>query len=484
MSEAAATDANPLFGVETHGFEHIPEAERKMTLRETAFFWVGTNANLFFVSVGAIAVALGLQIWQAVLACILGNLLFVLVGYASVAGVRAGLPAMTFTRATFGLLGNRPNALLAWVASVAFEAINTIFGVYALLALMELLGWQDPGTPGKLLAVFLQFIVSGGVAVLGHATMLWFQRIFAVLLSVALVLVFAFSAGDLSWHVDGALHGSAALATFTIACAIIASGPISYLYNCPDWVRYLPSQTRSSSVVWTVTLSGGLTALLLCIMGALLAGIGDMSDPVAGVKAHVPTWAFLLYTIAAAGGSIANNVVTYYSSGLALQSMGVPLHRYVATALDAIVSTGIVLYILFVQDFTTALNSFVSLLIVWLGPFAGVWIADGLRRRWRYDYRAVHVDVRNGRGTKYWYWRGINLTNWTAMLAGVVACLLTVDSPAYVGVLSNAWGGADLSWIVGLVVGAGSYLLLTRFSQKDLKVEIDLERLHATEEAK
>src|SRR5919206_717839 len=133
MPEPVATEANPLFGVEAHGFEHIPELDRRMTLREAAFFWVGTNANLFFVSVGAIAVSLGLQVWQAVLACVVGNLLFLLVGCASVAGVRAGLPAMTFTRATFGLLGNRPNAVLAWVASVAFEAINTIFGVYALL---------------------------------------------------------------------------------------------------------------------------------------------------------------------------------------------------------------------------------------------------------------------------------------------------------------------------------------------------------------
>ena len=42
-------------GLERRGFDHIPEAERSMTLRETGYFWVGTNANLFFVSVGVIA---------------------------------------------------------------------------------------------------------------------------------------------------------------------------------------------------------------------------------------------------------------------------------------------------------------------------------------------------------------------------------------------------------------------------------------------
>ena len=41
------------------GFDHIPEGERTMTLRETAYFWVGMNANLFFVAVGVIAIELG-----------------------------------------------------------------------------------------------------------------------------------------------------------------------------------------------------------------------------------------------------------------------------------------------------------------------------------------------------------------------------------------------------------------------------------------
>ena len=44
-----APESNPVFGLERRGFDHIPENERTMTLRGTAYFWVGTNANLFFV---------------------------------------------------------------------------------------------------------------------------------------------------------------------------------------------------------------------------------------------------------------------------------------------------------------------------------------------------------------------------------------------------------------------------------------------------
>ena len=152
---------------------------------------------------------------------------------------------------------------------------------------------------------------------------------------------------------------------------MVASGPISYLFNAPDFVRYLPGRTSSRSIVWTVSLSSGLIALLLSVMGVLLASRGDMSDPIAGVEPFVPGWLFVLYILAAAGGSIANNVVAYYSSGLCLQSLGLPLKRHQATALDTVISTAIVLYILFVRDFTTVLHDFVALLVVWLGPFGG-----------------------------------------------------------------------------------------------------------------
>lgn len=452
---------NPLFGVERHGFEHIPERERAMTLRDTAFLWVGTNLNLFFVSVGAVAVSLGLSLWQALLACIVGNLLFLLVGVASVGGARAGLPVVTFTRAAFGVQGNRVNAFLAWVSSVAFEAINTIFGAFALLALFRHLGWTDPGAAGKVLAVVAQLVLSGGIAVLGHATMVYLQRIFAVLLTVALVLVFAFSVGGVEWGRPAELSGGAALAIFTVACAIIASGPISYLYNAPDWVRYLPSKTRTRSIILNVTLSGGLPALALCMMGALLASRGDMSDPVAGVEPFVPTWVFLVYVVAAVGGSVANNVVTYYSSGLAMQSVGIPMHRYAATALDTVISTAIVLYILFVQDFTTALNDFVALMIVWLAPFAGVWLTDGVLRRWHYDPVAVHA-VKRHQGSAYWGWNGLNVRGFVALAAGIAACLLTINAPVYQGPISKLLGGADLTWIVGFVVSGLTYWALSR----------------------
>ena len=197
----------------------------------------------------------------------------------------------------------------------------------------------------------------------------------------------------------------------------------------------------------------------MTMMGAFCATLGDMSDPVAGLKPFVPAWLFIVYIFAVVGGSLANNVPTYYSSGLALQAIGLKLHRYSATIFDVVVSMAITLYILFVQDFSTALNNFIALLVVWVGPFGGVWICDGFLRRGKYDSGAIHS--KDGAAGRYWGWHGVNPSGCIAMAVGMSVAAMTMKSPLYDGPVATALGGADLSWILGLPVSALSYLLLT-----------------------
>jgi purine-cytosine permease-like protein len=461
--EAVNLHGNDAFAVEVRGFEHIPEAERNMTPRQVDLFWVANSVNLLSFALGALAAAQGLRLGWVCMACVVGGLAYAYVAFGSIVAVRAGLPVNTLTRAVFGMRGNLPNAVLSWIASVVFEVINIIFGVDALLALFHWLGWADAGPVGKLLAVLVQLVLCGGIAVWGHATMIWFQRIFAVLVSAALIVVFACVAG----HIDlerasavQALPPGATLAAFLTACAILASNPLSFLFNGPDWVRYLPSATPAKTVFWHVFCASYAPSLALTLMGALCATLGDMSDPVAGLEPFIPKWLFLVYILAVIGGSIANSVPTYYSSGLTLQAMGLKLHRHVATALDVVVATALSLYVLFVQDFTTALNAFIALLMVWVGPFGGVWICDGFLRRGRFDARAIHSSA--GAAGRYWGWHGLNPSGCMALLAGMLAAALTMRSPVYDGPLALALGGADLSWLIGFPVSALVYAGLTR----------------------
>ena len=457
-------DKNPTFGLEQHGFDFIPEDERKMTLRDLAAVWVASNAYLFFFTVGVIAFGLGLTVWQALIAVIVGNALFVYVAWGSIAGVRAGLPTMTLSRAAFGLQGNRLNGVLAWVTSVCFEALNTVFAVFAIAALLPILGWTSGDTAGKIIALVVAFFLSAVIAVLGHATLVYFQRIFAILLTVVLAVVFFYTVGGVNWGAgpEVPLSTGAMVAALLVGTAVIASGPLSYLFNASDWPRYLPSRTPAKSIFWTVLFSASGIALFLGFMGVILSSRGDMSDPVAGLEPLIPQWLFVIYAIAAVGGAVSNNVITFYASGLTLQAVGVPLRRYQATMLDTTVATALVVYVIFISnDFLTVVNDFLSLLIVWIGPFGGVWLMDGLLRRWSYDPVDIHAVSAGSRG-RYWGWHGINTKGFLAMLTGAGVCVLTINAPIFQGPLSSVLGDADLSWLLGLPVAAATYFLLAR----------------------
>jgi len=470
--ESVILHGNEAFGVEVRGFDHIPEAERNMTLRQVDQFWVANSVSLLSFALGALAVAEGLSLSLALIACAVGSVLYAYVGFASIVAVRAGLPTSTLTRAAFGMRGNLPNAILCWAAALAFEVINIIFGVEALLALFGLLGWTHPGAVGKLVAVLLQLILCGGIAVLGHATMIWFQRIFAVAVTAALAMVFLYVVSHASAPAiarvalsNGPLSPAATVAAFFTACAVIASNPLSFLFNGADWVRYLPSATPAKSVFWHVFWASYAPSLALTMMGALCATFGNMSDPVAGLKPFIPDWLFVVYIFGVIGGSLANAVPTYYSSGLTIQAIGLKFHRNIATAMDVILSTAISLYVLFVQDFSTALNNFVALLVVWVGPFGGVWICDAYLRRGKLDFHAIHGN--EGAAGRYWGWHGFNPAGCIALLAGMVVAALTMRSPVYDGPIAMALGGTDLSWILGLPVSALVYAGLVKLRARD-----------------
>lgn len=447
-----------MFGVESRGFNHIPEAERNMSPRSIGPMWLGANINMFSVSVGCAAIPLGLNLWQALAVCVVGNLPYAYLGLASVGAVRAGLPVTTFSRSVYGLRGNVVHALLTWAASVCFEVFNAVFGSLAWLSLLGMIGMNRDGVAEKLSAIVIQLVLGGGIAVFGHATMVYLQRFFAVALGAVFLLVLAWTAPQAHWSQIGAGHASlgglALFAAFMTACGVVAAQPVSYLYNGPDWVRYLPSQTSASGVFHRVFWWTFLPSIVLTGAGALWASLGDMSDPVAGLKPLLPPWLYVVFIFSVIGGSVANNAPTFYSSGLSLQAAGLRLSRWGATSLDIAISAAAVLYILFVQDLSTVLNDFVALLVAWSGPYAGVWLCDGLLRRWRFDLRDIHPQPHAARP------RRRATRAWIAYGAGMLVAALTMKSPLYQGPINRLLGGMDLSWILGLLVAAGVYALI------------------------
>lgn len=447
--------------IEQHGFDFIHEEGRYLRPRELFSFWVGSNAYIVYMFVGALLLSLGLSLVQAAIALVLGFLGFIVIGYASVGGARSGLPTMTLTRAAFGVRGNRVNALLAWFELIAFEALNAIFGVFAVLALLGELGWRAPGDAGYVVATVIVIGISAAVAIYGHRLLFVAQRVFAIGLTAVLVLVAALTIGKVDWSHGASVHGGAALGLFLVALALAAANPLSFVPVCADYARYLPTKTPARRVTWWTFAGAGSITIFLGLLGVVLATrVNLVANPVGGMKPLIPTWLFVPFAIAAAGGSIANNAITFYSSGLTIQAIGIPLRRWRATLLDCVISTAIVLYILlFNQSLSTTMSNFLAFLNIWVGPFGAVWVVDGMLRRWRYDPAGIHLVAPD---SPYWGIGGVNIRGLVSMAVGMVVGLLTINAPYFQGPVSHVLWNGDLTWIAPAITSAVVYWLLAR----------------------
>lgn len=351
-------DDDRVGSVEARGIELIPDSDRHGHPRELFPIWMTANLTVLYLFFGAILIELGLNIWQAVAAAVVGNLFYILIGVAATAGPKAGTSTLVISRAMYGLHGNRFSAFPSWLSLVGFEGINLAFGSFALFALAGDLGWEV-GTFGKALFLGLNMFVTFGLAVLGHASIVRFQQVFAWALGVIALLLVAFTIGDVNWSYapEVPLHGTAAWVALTAGLTIVLTGPFSWCVLPADFTRYMPRDTSPGKIVLYTAIGGMLPAIGLTVLGSLIATAVDPTDLTVSIKGIVPGWFYPLFLLVVAFGTISNNVLGIYSSGLSLQSLGLKIHRVVAVLIDATIGGGMAVYAIFISNFTQTLEN-------------------------------------------------------------------------------------------------------------------------------
>jgi purine-cytosine permease-like protein len=450
---------NELWRIEQHGIDAIPDDERSGNARQLLWVWLGGNVSLTYIIVGAALVGLGLGFWAAVGAIVLGNLLFFVVGLGGVAGPRAGTATMVVSRAAFGLRGNLVPTALAWLTVVGWQAVFLVLGAFAAFSLAGEAGIHV-GTGVKLVLLVVLVLLTYGAAVLGHATILFLQKVFTFLLGAIMIGVAIQVAAK--GHVHYAPKGLAAstkLATFCLGTIIVAALPLS-LSNYPaDYSRYLPRDTPGRAIVgWTV-LGNLIPAIGISIVGVLAASVADLADPVGGLKPLLASWYFAPFLVVVIGGSVTNNFLNTYTSGLTLLALGVRLPRWKTIIIDCVIATALSVYAIFFYDFTTAFTEFLSLMIIWIAPWCAVFLVDGMLRRFRYSTR----DLLASTGGRYWFAGGVNRAGFASFVLGAIATFFTTNATRWQSPLStHVLGGADLSIPVGMLVAGGAYYALAR----------------------
>ncbi|MFI8366800.1 purine-cytosine permease family protein [Streptomyces sp. NPDC085466] len=444
--------------VEAHGIDHIPDGERHGHPRELFSVWAAANVNYLSLVIGGALVLMGLTLGQAIGVIVVGNLFWVLTGVLATSGPAAGVPSEVVTRALYGVLGNRVNnALGGWLVSVCYFALNLAAAATAAFALVERAG-LPAGTPTRVVVIVVIAALTLAISVYGHAL------IIRLYLPVTLVLSAAFAVVALAVlrHADfsytpAASHSGVALWALLLAgVTMIASGPLSYTTSA-DFSRYLPRDSSPRAIVLWNALGAFVPSVVVCSLGALAATVVDMSDPQTALQGILPGWFVPVFLLALVLGTIAINALTAYSAGLALQAVGLRVRRTVSVLIDGAVAVALTLYGLLVSDFLDTVSNALQVITVLTGPMMCVYATDILLRRNRYDAAALSDETP---GSPFWYTGGFNPAGVTALLGGVAAGALCVDS-VYTGPVAAAVG-MDLSLPVGMAVATTLYLLLGR----------------------
>jgi purine-cytosine permease-like protein len=224
-----------------------------------------------------------------------------------------------------------------------------------------------------------------------------------------------------------------------------------------DYTRYLPRATSGSSITWWTFLGGYVPTVLLMIIGFVAARSANLSDPVGGFQPLLEPWYFQLFLVVVLGGTITNNLLNTYSSGLSLLAAGVNVSRPRAVVIDAILAGAAAVYAIFFHDFSATFIAFLSLMVAWLAPWAGVYTADLWLRKGTYN----GADLVSVDGDQYRYRSGWHVAGYFAWFAGVAVAVLCTSADMFKSPFAtNVLGGADISIVAGFLVSAVLYILL------------------------
>jgi len=451
------------FKIEQRGIDLIPDAERKMRPSGLFWLWSGAVFNVEYLFYGTLIMTFGLSVPQAFAVILIGNVSYVLLGWASLQGPKTGTTTFMISRAPFGQNGNRLVALFNWVTQVGFEIEGIFFVVATVILLFSLHGTTLDG-PAKIVVIILAALLQMVLPLLGHATISKVLRYLGYVFIVFFAVLAGFTFNRL--HLSTFHAKPVTFAVWTTALVlIISAGGLGWTGNGNDYSRYLPRNTPGTKVFWSSTLGAAIPSVILELLGMLAYTITTKTVGIAqlGVPQSFPSWFVTPFLIFAIFQLLSINTIDMYSSGVTLQALGLPVRRWGAVIIDTVVCAVVTGIILFHGNFYTDFSGFLLYIVVWLAPWFGILMTDYLLRHRRYD----SLSLRSSRGGLYWRNGGIHWPGVIAQVLGMVAALMWINAafgyPSYTGPLSNHFPGlhgGDFSWALGMAVGALVYLLL------------------------
>jgi NCS1 nucleoside transporter family len=457
-----ATDSRAELRADVHSIEPIPESDKDSTGPQQMWIWAGANIAPINWALGALGIVLKLGLWDTIAVVVLGNLVGCAIFAAfTVMGHNTGVNQMVLCRSAFGRRGAYLPSLLMFLMTLGWIGVNTYFPVRIAVAILGQFGAGDTALT-NFVVVTLVMIVQVLIGIYGFYAIRTFEK-YTVPITALIMLLMSILAwtrpGVVNWGHVSSLPPGARLAMITLLMTAIGVGwGISWVTWASDYSRFVPRTVSSKSVFWYSYVGMFVPTVWLAILGATVASTTMDTDPAKMVSAVFGGISSILVLLLVLHGPIATNILNVYSAALAALSMGVRFSRTALAWIAGIVGYLVTIYFIFQPSFAKAFDNWMISLLLWMSPWAGVVLADF------YIRRSGHIDVAELYRDPSAYgdinWGGI-----VAFLVGLVAGWSVEDGlvPALQGPISTKLlGGADLSWLVGIVVAGLVYLALSR----------------------
>jgi len=459
-----ATAAGSELRVDVHSIEPIPEADKDSTGLQQMWIWAGANIAPINWALGALGIVLKLGLWETIAVIVLGNIVGCGIFAAfTVMGHKTGVNQMVLQRSAFGRRGAYLPSALMFLMTLGWIGVNTYFPVKIAVAILGQFAIGDTWLT-NFVVVTVVMVIQVLIGIYGFYAIRTFEK-YTVPVTAAIMVVMSILAwtrpGVVNWQLTSTLPPAAHLAMITLLMTAIGVGwGISWVTWASDYSRFVPRNVSSTAVFWYSYVGMFVPTVWLAILGATVASVTKDTDPAKMVSAVFGGIMSILVLLMVLHGPIATNILNVYSAALAALSMGLRLSRTAMALIAGVVGYLVTIYFVFQPSFAQAFDNWMISLLLWMSPWAGVVLTDFfIVRRGRIDVGELYREPeRSAYGD----------INWGAIVAfvvGLVAGWSVEDGlvPALKGPISiKLLSGADLSWLVGIVVAGGAYLLLGR----------------------
>ena len=426
--------------LETRGMAPIPLENRYGGLHRVFTVWFTPNLvpAAFFVGVLALNLGFALGTIAIVVGTVLGALL---VSVMCTWGPRTGLGQLPLARLQFGRTAFVPGVLM-WGSTVAWDAINAIFGAAAIHLLLHVPFWA-----GLLIVLAMQ----GVLGVFGYELMHLFEQWGSIVLGAMFVVITVKIAKIGDFHSAASVHGGAEAGAFVLMATIAASFVVSWGAYASEYSRYMKPDT-SRPAIFGLTLAGTvLSSVWIEILGLAAAAVAT-NGTAAGIRSLLGGGVLGgLGLVAIWIGTVAVNAMNDYSGSLALQAAGFRIRRPVVAVIVTVAAFFLTLWL----NTGTLAGKFENVLLFityWVPPFAAVQMVDWWRKRGNMNVKDVLSSaLKPG-------WEAL-----VALLVGFAAATPFMDTSLYVGYASSHWlQGGDIAFAVGFVVSLLVYGAIRR----------------------